>query len=150
MLMFLVENLLIERSEVHGADTITAISTPIGEGAIAIVRISGEESFAIANRIFPTERFDESRFPYDPLWEFDDPKTDEKVEEVMVSVMKAPRTFTREDIIEINCHGGMVSVNRVLQLILREGARLAEPGEFTKRAFRMVVLIYLKQKLSWI
>lgn len=53
----------------------------------------------------------------------------------MVSVMKAPRTFTREDIIEINCHGGMVSVNRVLQLILREGARLAEPGEFTKRAF---------------
>lgn len=116
-------------------DTITAISTPIGEGAIAIVRISGEESFAIANRIFPTKdltKVDSHTIHYGSLI---DPKTDEKVEEVMVSVMKAPRTFTREDIIEINCHGGMVSVNRVLQLILREGARLAEPGEFTKRAF---------------
>ena len=116
-------------------DTITAISTPIGEGAIAIVRISGEESFAIANRIFPTKdltKVDSHTIHYGSLI---DPKTDEKVEEVMVSVLNAPRTFTREDIIEINCHGGMVSVNRVLQLILREGARLAEPGEFTKRAF---------------
>ena len=64
-----------------------------------------------------------------------DPKSGETAEEVMVSVMKAPRTFTREDVVEINCHGGLVSVNRVLQLALNGGARLAEPGEFTKRAF---------------
>ncbi len=64
-----------------------------------------------------------------------DPQTNETVEEVMVSVLRAPRTFTREDIIEINCHGGLVSVNRVLDLVLSAGARLAEPGEFTKRAF---------------
>ncbi|MBS4162712.1 tRNA uridine-5-carboxymethylaminomethyl(34) synthesis GTPase MnmE, partial [Klebsiella pneumoniae] len=64
-----------------------------------------------------------------------DPETDKVVEEVMVSVLKAPKTFTREDIVEINCHGGIVTVNQVLQLVLRQGARLAEPGEFTKRAF---------------
>ncbi|PKR77434.1 tRNA uridine-5-carboxymethylaminomethyl(34) synthesis GTPase MnmE [Halalkalibacillus sediminis] len=116
-------------------DTISAISTPIGEGAIAIVRLSGDEAFSIANRIFSgkdLEDVDSHTIHYGSL---KDPKTNEKVEEVMVSVMRAPKTFTREDIIEINCHGGMVSVNRVLQLVLREGARLAEPGEFTKRAF---------------
>ena len=64
-----------------------------------------------------------------------DSDTNQVIEEVMVSVMRAPKTFTREDIVEINCHGGLVSVNRVLQLILAQGARLAEPGEFTKRAF---------------
>ncbi|WP_027964578.1 tRNA uridine-5-carboxymethylaminomethyl(34) synthesis GTPase MnmE [Halalkalibacillus halophilus] len=116
-------------------DTIAAISTPVGEGAIAIVRLSGEEAFTIANRLFQTKDFqqvDSHTIHYGKLV---DPKTNELVEEVMVSVMRGPKTFTREDIIEINCHGGMVSVNRVLQLALREGARLAEPGEFTKRAF---------------
>ncbi|MDQ0158384.1 tRNA uridine-5-carboxymethylaminomethyl(34) synthesis GTPase MnmE [Alkalibacillus salilacus] len=116
-------------------DTIAAISTPLGEGAIAIVRLSGDEALAIANHVFSNKdltQVDSHTIQYGTLV---DPKTDEKVEEVMASVMKAPKTFTREDIVEINCHGGMVSVNRVLQLVLRYGARLAEPGEFTKRAF---------------
>ncbi|MCJ7842839.1 tRNA uridine-5-carboxymethylaminomethyl(34) synthesis GTPase MnmE [Lederbergia sp. NSJ-179] len=119
-------------------DTIAAISTPMGEGAIAIVRLSGEEAISIADQIFrgagkkrlidvPTHTIH-----YGTLIE---PKSGELVEEVMVSVMKAPKTFTREDVVEINCHGGLVSVHRVLQLVLNVGARLAEPGEFTKRAF---------------
>ncbi|GAA0467720.1 tRNA uridine-5-carboxymethylaminomethyl(34) synthesis GTPase MnmE [Alkalibacillus silvisoli] len=116
-------------------DTIAAVSTPAGEGAIAIVRLSGDEAVSITNQLFTSKdlrHVDSHTIHYGKLM---DPKTEEKVEEVMVSIMKAPKTFTREDIIEINCHGGMVSVNRVLQLVLREGARLAEPGEFTKRAF---------------
>lgn len=119
-------------------DTIAAISTPPGEGAIAIVRISGEEAFAIANRVFhsPSEKSlleaPSHTIHYGHLKEVD---SGEVVEEVMVSIMKGPKTFTREDVVEINCHGGLVTVNRVLQLILRNGARMAEPGEFTKRAF---------------
>jgi tRNA modification GTPase len=117
-------------------DTITAISTPMGEGAIAIVRLSGPEAVDIADRVYKgaktLKEADTHTIHYGKLI---DPKTNQAVEEVMVSVMRAPRTFTREDVIEINCHGGLVSVNRVLQLILQQGARLAEPGEFTKRAF---------------
>ena len=119
-------------------DTITAISTPMGEGAIAIVRLSGSSAIAIANKIFRSpngkDLFDQASHTihYGHLV---DPKTNEVVEEVMLSLMKGPKTFTREDVIEINCHGGLVSVNRVLQLVLINGARLAEPGEFTKRAF---------------
>jgi len=116
-------------------DTISAISTPLGEGAIAIVRMSGDEALEYANQMFRGKdlmEVDTHTIHYGKLV---DPKTDELVEEVMVSVMRAPKTFTREDIVEINCHGGMVSVNRVLELVLAQGARLAEPGEFTKRAF---------------
>lgn len=119
-------------------DTITAISTPMGEGAIAIVRISGEEAWQIADRIFtspsakPLSQQPSHTIHYGHLH---DPSTGEIIEEVMVSIMKGPKTFTREDIVEINCHGGITSVNRVLELVLTEGARLAEPGEFTKRAF---------------
>lgn len=119
-------------------DTIAAISTPMGEGAIAIVRLSGDEAVAIADKIFKSPsgksllQQPTHTIHYGHLV---DPKTDEIVEEVMLSLMKGPKTFTREDVIEINCHGGIVSVNRVLQLVLRFGARLAEPGEFTKRAF---------------
>ncbi|MDQ0220940.1 tRNA uridine-5-carboxymethylaminomethyl(34) synthesis GTPase MnmE [Peribacillus cavernae] len=119
-------------------DTITAISTPMGEGAIAIVRISGDEAITIAEKIYRGPKAkslikaDSHTIHYGHLA---DPKTGETIEEVMVSIMKGPKTFTREDVVEINCHGGMVSVNRVLQLILAQGARLAEPGEFTKRAF---------------
>ena len=119
-------------------DTITAISTPLGEGAIAIVRISGDEAIEIADRIFKgpsgksLREVDSHTIHYGHLVV---PKTGEIIEEVMVSVMKGPKTFTRENVVEINCHGGIVSVNRVLQLILSQGARLAEPGEFTKRAF---------------
>ncbi len=119
-------------------DTITAISTPLGEGAIAIVRISGDEAIGIADRIFrgPSgKRLLQVASHTIHYGHLIDPKSGEIVEEVMVSVMKGPKTFTREDVVEINCHGGIVSVNRVLQLILSQGARLAEPGEFTKRAF---------------
>lgn len=119
-------------------DTIAAISTPMGEGAISIVRLSGENAISIANRLFagvggkklvdvPSHTIHYGKIV--------DPDTGETVEEAMVSVMKAPKTFTREDVVEINCHGGLVAVNRVLQLVLKNGARLAEPGEFTKRAF---------------
>ncbi|WP_339230812.1 tRNA uridine-5-carboxymethylaminomethyl(34) synthesis GTPase MnmE [Oceanobacillus sp. FSL K6-2867] len=116
-------------------DTITAISTPIGEGAIAIVRLSGPEAVSMTARVFKGKnlnKVDSHTIHYGKLV---DPKTNEIAEEVMVSVMRAPKTFTREDVVEINCHGGMVAVNRVLELILSIGARLAEPGEFTKRAF---------------
>lgn len=117
-------------------ETIAAISTPMGEGAIAIVRLSGSEAVEIADKLYkgtkPLEKVDSHTIHYGHLI---DPDTGELAEEVMVSVMRGPRTFTREDIVEINCHGGLVSVNRVLELVLRSGARLAEPGEFTKRAF---------------
>lgn len=116
--------------------TIAAISTPMGEGAIAIVRLSGNEAIEIADRIYRglhlLKSVDSHTIHYGHLV---DSNTGEVIEEVMVSVMKAPRTYTREDVVEINCHGGLVSVNRVLQLVLTNGARLAEPGEFTKRAF---------------
>ncbi|MGM7637459.1 tRNA uridine-5-carboxymethylaminomethyl(34) synthesis GTPase MnmE [Bacillus sp. Hm123] len=119
-------------------DTIAAISTPMGEGAIAIVRLSGDEAIAIADQVFKSPNgkrlteVDSHTIHYGHLI---DPKTGQVVEEVMLSLMKGPKTFTREDVVEINCHGGLVSVNRGLQLVLNQGARLAEPGEFTKRAF---------------
>jgi tRNA modification GTPase len=119
-------------------DTIAAISTPMGEGAIAIVRLSGDDSIRIADRIFRSisgKRLTEVATHTIHYGHLLDPKTDEVIEEVMVSVMKGPKTFTKEDVVEINCHGGLVSVNRVLQHVLTFGARLAEPGEFTKRAF---------------
>ena len=119
-------------------DTIAAISTPMGEGAIAIVRLSGDEAIQIADRVFrsPNEKkLSEEQSHTIHYGHLVDPTTGETVEEVMVSLMKAPKTFTREDVVEVNCHGGIVAVNRVLGLILKEGARLAEPGEFTKRAF---------------
>jgi tRNA modification GTPase len=117
-------------------DTIAAISTPMGEGAIAIVRLSGPDSIQIADTIYKGKHSlseaDSHTIQYGKILE---PDTKQVVEEVMVSVLKGPRTFTRENIIEINCHGGVMSVNRVLELALDQGARLAEPGEFTKRAF---------------
>ncbi|WP_449538282.1 tRNA uridine-5-carboxymethylaminomethyl(34) synthesis GTPase MnmE [Ferdinandcohnia sp. Marseille-Q9671] len=116
-------------------DTIAAISTPMGEGAIAIVRLSGDEAIDIANRIFKGKNLQEVASHTIHYGHIVDPETKEVVEEVMVTLMRGPKTFTREDVIEINCHGGLVSVNRVLQLVLTNGARLAEPGEFTKRAF---------------
>jgi tRNA modification GTPase len=117
------------------ADTITAISTPIGEGAIAIVRLSGEEAIEIANKAFKGKDLNSVASHTIHYGKLVDPETEETVEEVMVTVMKGPKTFTREDVVEINCHGGLVSVNRVLELMLSSGARLAEPGEFSKRAF---------------
>lgn len=116
-------------------DTIAAISTPPGEGAISIVRMSGEESLEVATKIFKGKNLQDVQSHTINYGHIVDPETNEEIDEVMVSVMRAPRTFTREDIIEINCHGGIVPTNKILQLLLQNGARLAEPGEFTKRAF---------------
>ena len=119
-------------------DTIAAISTPMGEGAIAIVRLSGDEAFQIAEKLFKSigdKKITQELSHTIHYGHIIDPGTGEVAEEVMVSIMRGPKTFTKEDVVEINCHGGLVSVNRVLQLCLTNGARLAEPGEFTKRAF---------------
>jgi len=117
-------------------DTIAAVATPMGEGGIAVIRVSGHDSIAVVDKIFRGKQklstVDTHTIHYGFLH---DPATGERVEEVLVSVMRAPRTFTREDVVEVNCHGGIISVQRVLELILANGARLAEPGEFTKRAF---------------
>lgn len=117
-------------------DTIAAVATPMGEGGIAVIRVSGPEAIEVVDKIYKGKNklstVDSHTIHYGHLH---DPQTGGLVEEVLVSVMKAPRTFTREDVVEVNCHGGIVSVERVLDLILENGARLAEPGEFTKRAF---------------
>jgi tRNA modification GTPase len=118
-------------------DTIAAISTPPGEGAISIVRLSGDKAVQIADTVYKAGQKSLTDVPTHTIHygHLVDPKNQQVIDEVMVSVMRAPKTFTREDVVEINCHGGIVVVNQVLQLLLREGARLAEPGEFTKRAF---------------
>ncbi len=116
-------------------DTIAGISTAMGEGAISIVRLSGDDALTIANKVFKGK--DLTQVPthtihYGHLIDFE---TEMKIDEVLISIMKAPRTFTAEDVVEINCHGGILVTNKVLEILLRAGARLAEPGEFTKRAF---------------
>ena len=119
-------------------DTIAAISTPMGEGAIAIVRLTGDEAVTIIDKIYKGpkgKKLSEVASHTIHYGHLIDPKTEQVVEEVMVSIMRAPKTFTREDVVEINCHGGLVSVKKVLNLVLANGARLADPGEFTKRAF---------------
>lgn len=116
-------------------DTIAAISTPIGEGAIGIVRLSGSNAVQIAESVFQGANLQEVDSHTIHYGKIIDPATEKIADEVMTSVMRAPRTYTREDIVEINCHGGMVAVNRILEIVLQQGARLAEPGEFTKRAF---------------
>ncbi|MEW4618500.1 tRNA uridine-5-carboxymethylaminomethyl(34) synthesis GTPase MnmE [Streptococcus xiaochunlingii] len=116
-------------------DTIAAISTPLGEGAIGIVRLSGTDSFKIAKKIFKGKDLNSVASHTLNYGHIVDPDKDEILDEVMVGAMRSPKTFTREDIIEINTHGGIAVTNEILQLVIREGARLAEPGEFTKRAF---------------
>ncbi|HHB9409090.1 TPA: tRNA uridine-5-carboxymethylaminomethyl(34) synthesis GTPase MnmE [Staphylococcus aureus] len=117
-------------------DTITSISTPMGEGAIGIVRLSGPQAVEIADKLYKGKHLlndvPSHTINYGHII---DPESKEVIEEVMVSVLRAPKTFTREDIIEINCHGGISTINRVLELTMTYGARMAEPGEFTKRAF---------------
>ncbi|MGO8696878.1 MAG: tRNA uridine-5-carboxymethylaminomethyl(34) synthesis GTPase MnmE [Limisphaerales bacterium] len=120
------------------ADTIAAIATPLGEGGIAMIRLSGPQSFAIAGAAFrplgksslapaaaPTHTIHYGRIL----------RAGRVIDDVLLSVMRAPRTFTREDVVEITCHGGLLTVKLVLDAILEQGARLAEPGEFTRRAF---------------
>ncbi|MCX7794130.1 MAG: tRNA uridine-5-carboxymethylaminomethyl(34) synthesis GTPase MnmE [Thermodesulfovibrionales bacterium] len=119
-------------------DTIVAISTPPGEGGIGIVRISGAEALNIADRIFHSPRgIKPSLSPSHRIYYgfIVDPATNQRIDEVLISVMKAPNTYTREDVVEINCHGGYVVLRKVFELVLNFGARPALPGEFTMRAF---------------
>lgn len=120
----------------YSQDTIAAISTPQGNGGIGIIRISGEKAFKIAAEIFVGRKsFDEIKTHTINYGKIVDPESGEILDEVLLSKMKKPNTFTREDVVEINCHGGTVVLKNILELILKKGARLAEPGEFTKRAF---------------
>lgn len=116
-------------------DTIAAISTPLGEGAIGIVRLSGTKALDIAKSIFKGKDLTTVASHTLNYGHIIRPSTGEVIDEVMVSVMLAPKTFTREDVIEINTHGGIAVTNDILQLLIKQGARMAEPGEFTKRAF---------------
>lgn len=123
-------------------DTIAAISTPIGAGGIGIVRLSGKDSLSIADRIFVSKDgkrpLESKTFTLHYGFIVDPDKIEDRkkiIDEVLLTVMKAPKTYTKEDIVEINCHSGIVPLRKILELVLRVGARLAEPGEFTKRAF---------------
>ena len=117
-------------------DTIAAISTPPGVGAISIVRLSGENSIEIANKIFKGKNLfnvPNRNMVYGHI--IDPDNNNEVIDEVMLTVMRAPKTYTRENIVEVNTHGGLVVTQKILELMLSNGARMAEPGEFTKRAF---------------
>lgn len=120
------------------ADTIVAIATPLGEASIGVIRISGPDAIAIGRRVFVPKKNkdwyikDNYKLVYGHVV---DPDTREVLDEVLLSVMRGPHSFTAEDVVEISCHGGIVPLRRVLQLVLNQGARLAEPGEFSKRAF---------------
>lgn len=119
-------------------DTIAAIATSQGESGISIIRVSGKDSIKIANGIFSPKNgrdlFDMKSYTM-RYGNIINPKNKEVIDEVIVSFMKGPRSFTAEDVIEINCHGGIIAANSILEEVIKAGARLAEPGEFTKRAF---------------
>src|SRR5215472_9405966 len=119
-------------------DTIAAIATPIGEGGLAVIRLSGAQALTVTDRIFtPVGKTSvKSSAAASHTIQFGHVVRDGKtIDEVLVSVMRAPRTFTREDVVEITCHGGILPAKAVLDSVLAGGARLAEPGEFTRRAF---------------
>jgi len=120
----------------RGEDTIAAISTPFGESGIGIVRMSGPLAEPIAKKLFKPKKdqpcFISHHFHYG---EIIDPQNGRPIDEVLIVLMKSPKTYTREDMVEIHCHGGYLILQRVLELVLKQGARMAEPGEFTKRAF---------------
>ena len=114
-------------------DTIAAISTALGVGAISIIRVSGDDAIKITNKIYKgkdLEKVNTHTINYGHIVE-----NNKIIDEVLVSVMKAPKTFTAEDVVEINCHGGIATTKKILELLLLNGCRVAEPGEFTKRAF---------------
>ena len=114
-------------------DTISAISTAYGEGGIGIVRMSGSRSYEILSDIFDNiDKVENRKLTYRHIR---DPRDGRTVDEVLVAYMKAPHTYTGEDVVEINCHGSMVALRKILDITLKEGASLAEKGEFTKRAF---------------
>ena len=114
-------------------DTICAIATSANSSAIAIIRVSGSEAISIVSKIFKGKdltKVESHTINYGHI--IDD---DKEVDEVLVSVMKAPKTYTKEDVVEINTHGGYAPTKEVFELLLKNGCRIAEPGEFTKRAF---------------
>ena len=120
----------------HIDDTIAAISTAQGTGGIGIIRVSGDKAFEIVGRLFKGKRsLDEIKSHTVSYGKIINPKNGETIDEVLVTKMKKPNTFTRENVVEINCHGGTVVVKRIMEQVISEGARPAEPGEFTKRAF---------------
>ncbi|MTI83508.1 MAG: tRNA uridine-5-carboxymethylaminomethyl(34) synthesis GTPase MnmE [Firmicutes bacterium] len=118
-------------------DTIAAISTPLGEGGIGIIRVSGSDAFQIARKIFKPAKADNlySNNGHRLIYGYVYDHNQKVVDEILLGIMHAPHTFTREDVVEFNCHGGLVPQRKTLELLLEHGARLAEPGEFTKRAF---------------
>ena len=122
----------------YPSDTIAAISTPVGEGGIGIIRVSGPQAVELVDNIFTGVK-DKSLSTVDSYTahygQIENPATEEILDEVIALVMKAPKTYTKEDIVEIDCHGGTVVLQEILDLVLQQGARLADPGEFTKRAF---------------
>ncbi len=117
-------------------DTICAIATAMGEGGIAIIRVSGSEALDVVSKVFRVKNdfnikeMKSYTMKYGFIYDGED-----LIDEVIISFMKGPRSFTAEDVVEINCHGGVVSTNKVLEAVIKAGARIAEPGEFTKRAF---------------
>ena len=117
-------------------DTIAAISTPMGEGGIGIVRLSGKNAIEIADKMFkgekPLSQVPSHQVSYGEIVDF---HTGEVLDEVLVTVFRSPRSYTAEDLVEVSCHGGQLVVTGVLEEVLKSGARLAEPGEFTLRAF---------------
>lgn len=119
-------------------DTICAIATALGEGGIAIIRVSGDKALDIVSKIFKAHSGQDIKsmksytMKYGHIYDIDN---EELIDEVIISFMKGPKSFTAEDTVEINCHGGVVSTNKILESVIKAGARLAEPGEFTKRAF---------------
>lgn len=117
-------------------DTIAAIATPLGEGGIGVVRISGDKALKIADRIFKGKtKPSKAKTHTIHYGKIIDPKTKKELDEVLLMVMRKPNTYTTEDMVEINTHGGIMPMKKILELVLQNGARLAEPGEFTKRAF---------------
>ncbi|MGH7991671.1 MAG: tRNA uridine-5-carboxymethylaminomethyl(34) synthesis GTPase MnmE, partial [Limisphaerales bacterium] len=119
-------------------DTIAAIATPLGEAGLAVIRISGNGAFVIADKIFlPVGKnsLKPSAANSHTIHFGKIVRNGKTIDEVLLAVMRAPRTFTREDVVEISCHGGILPAKLVLDSILENGARLAEPGEFTRRAF---------------
>jgi tRNA modification GTPase len=122
----------------HEQDTICAVSTPPGEGGIGIIRVSGSDALAVSSRVFRPRRDRDIAAAATHSLQYGhvvDPDSGEVVDEVLVTVMRAPASYTREDVVEINCHGGMMPLWRVMKLLIAAGARQAEPGEFTRRAF---------------
>lgn len=120
-------------------DTIAAIATALSDSGIGIIRISGDDAVLIADKIYRNAKNEKVLSEYDSHtihYGFIVDQDQNIVDEVMISVMKAPRSYTAEDTVEINCHGGIFMMRKILELAIWAGARLAEPGEFTKRAFK--------------